>query len=186
MLFLLFVSMISVQAQNEHLSFKGVPINGTLNHYVQQMRQKGFTLIKTGKSEAILRGDFAGIKDCEVGVYTLDAMDLVSNIGVIFPSQITWARLEEDYQSLKRNLTTKYGRPSEIVEKFDDKYVDDDNDRMYALKFDKCHYYSIWTTDLGDIELSLQRDEYMKCYVFLKYYDRLNGEAVHKIIMEDL
>lgn len=177
---------LCVFAQNEHLSFKGVPIDGTLNHYVQEMRQKGFTLVKTGKSEAILRGDFAGIKGCEVGVYTLDAMDLVSNIGVIFPYQITWARLEGDYQSLKRNLTSKYGRPTECVEKFDNKYVDDDSDRMYALEFDKCHYYTIWSTELGDIELSLQRDESLRCYVFLKFFDRLNSNAVQDIIMEDL
>ena len=184
--FFLFVMMGSAHAQNEHLSFKGVPIDGKLNHYVQEMRQKGFTLIKTGKSEAILRGDFAGIKDCEVGVYTLDAVDLVSSIGVIFPSQITWARLESDYQALKRNLTTKYGRASECVEKFDYKYIDDDDDRLYALKFDKCRYYTIWTTELGDIELSLQRDDYRHCYVFLKYYDRINGEAIQNVIMEDL
>lgn len=175
-----------VYGQTSHLSFKGVPIDGTLSHYVQAMRQKGFTLVKTGKGEAILRGDFAGIKGCEVGVYTLDAMDLVSNIGVIFPSQINWARLESDYKALKGNLIDKYGRPSECVEKFDDRYVDDDNDRLHALKFDKCHYYTIWSTELGDIELSLQRDEVLHCYVFLKYYDRINGNAVQDVIMEDL
>lgn len=184
--FLLALSSLITYAQDGHLSFKGVPIDGTLNHYVQEMRQKGFTLVKTGKGEAILRGDFAGIKGCEIGVYTLDAMDLVSNIGVIFPNQITWARLESDYQVLKSNLTDKYGRPKECVEKFDDRYVDDDNDRMHALKFDKCHYYTIWSTELGDIELSLQRDELLHCYVFLKYYDRINSNAVQNVIMEDL
>lgn len=150
------------------------------------MRQKGFTLVKTGKSEAILRGDLAGIKGCEVGVYTLDAMDLVSNIGVIFPNQITWTRLEGDYKTLKNNLTSKYGCPSECVEKFDDRYVDDDSKRLYALKFDKCHYYTIWLAELGDIELSLQRDELLHCYVFLKYFDHLNSNAVQDVIMEDL
>lgn len=177
---------LSAYGQSNHLSFKGVPIDGPLDHYVQEMRQKGFTLVKTGKGEAILQGDFAGFKGCEVGVYTLDAIDLVSNIGVFFPNQINWSRLESDYEALKRNLAEKYGSPQECVEKFDDRFVDDDNDRMHALKYDKCHFYTIWATELGDIELSLQRDEMLRCYVFLKYYDRINSDAVHNVIMEDL
>ena len=183
---LAFASLFYGWAQADHLSFKGVPIDGTLDHYVKEMRQKGFTLVNTEKGYATLRGDFAGIKGCEVIVSTLDAVDLVSNIGVIFPAQITWARLEGDYLSLKRDLTTKYGQPSECVERFDSPFVDDDSDRLYSLKLDKCQYYTIWSTELGDIELSLQRDELLHCYVFLKYYDRVNDNVIHNTILEDL
>lgn len=181
-----FASLFYGWSQTGHLSFKGVPIDGALDHYVKEMRQKGFTLVNTEKGCATLRGDFAGIKGCEVVVSTLDAVDLVSNIGVIFPVQITWARLEGDYLSLKRDLTTKYGQPTECVERFDNLYIDDDNNRLYSLKLDRCHYYSVWSTELGDIELSLQRDELLNCYVFLKYYDRANDSVIHDVILEDL
>ena len=183
---LLFVPLFYSWAQTEHLSFKGVPIDGTLNNYVQEMRQKGFTIINTEKGCATLRGDFAGIKGCEICVYTLDAVDLVSNIGVFFPSQITWTRLEGDYLTLKRDLTTKYGQPSECVERFDNNRGKDDNDKLYCLKLDHCQYYTVWSTELGDIELSLQRDEYLNCYVFLKYYDKINDSIIHNAILEDL
>lgn len=183
---LTFASLFYGRAQTGHLSFKGVPIDGTLDHYVKEMRQKGFTLVNTEKGYATLRGDFAGIKDCEVNVCTLDAVDLVSNIGVIFPAQITWTRLEGDYRSLKRDLTTKYGQPSECVERFDSPYIDDDSDRLHSLMFDTCRYYTVWSTELGDIELSLQRDELLHCYVFLKYYDRANDSVIHDAILEDL
>ena len=33
---------LSAYGQSNHLSFKGVPIDGPLDHYVQEMRQKEF------------------------------------------------------------------------------------------------------------------------------------------------
>ena len=47
------------QAQ-EHLTFKGVPIDGTLDTYVANMKKAGFTFIGENDGIALLRGDFAG------------------------------------------------------------------------------------------------------------------------------
>ena len=47
---LLFVSTIfisSAQDKSEHLSFKGVPIDGTLNEYVSKMKAAGFSYLGT-------------------------------------------------------------------------------------------------------------------------------------------
>ena len=56
------------QTESPHLSFKGVPIDGTLNDYVQKMKQKGFTYLGTEDGIALLKGDFAAYKGCTVGV----------------------------------------------------------------------------------------------------------------------
>lgn len=85
---LLFANTIlisSAQDKSEHLSFKGVPINGTLNEYVSKMKTAGFSYLGTQDGTAILQGDFAGFKSCTVGVSTLKAVNVVSTIGVIFP-----------------------------------------------------------------------------------------------------
>ena len=44
-LFLAFtiVATAFAQEESEHLTFKGVPIDGTLNEYVTKMKQAGFT-----------------------------------------------------------------------------------------------------------------------------------------------
>lgn len=76
--------MANLSAQ-EHLSFKGVPIDGTLSEYTQQMLNKGFELIATENGVSVMSGDFAGYKGCEVGVCSLNGKDLVSKIGVVFP-----------------------------------------------------------------------------------------------------
>ncbi len=78
--------MSFAQIDSEHLSFKGVPIDGTLNEYVSKMKTAGFSYLGTQDGTAILQGDFAGFKSCTVGVSTLKAVNVVSTIGVIFPS----------------------------------------------------------------------------------------------------
>ena len=71
------------------------------------------------KSEHLsFKGDFAGFKSCTVGVSTLKAVNVVSTIGVIFPSHDDWSSLERDYDHLKSMLTQKYGEPNEVVEQF--------------------------------------------------------------------
>ena len=69
---------------SKHLSFKGVPLDGTLDQYVSKMKQTGFKHLSTKDGMAMLQGDFAGYKDCYVGVSTLKQKDLVHKIGVLF------------------------------------------------------------------------------------------------------
>jgi len=156
---ILLISVMSL-AQNpktEHLSFKGVPIDGPLTEYVSKMKQSDFTHLGTEGGADGLKGDFAGYKDCVVAVSTLKQTDLVHKIAVVFPDRETWAILYGDYSNLKEMLTEKYGKPSDIVEKFDGRQYSqsaDDARKMSEVKFDKCKYYSIWQTERGDIELS--------------------------------
>ena len=67
------------------MSFKGVPIDGTLNEYVAKMKQSGFQYLGSEDGTAMLKGDFAGYKNCHVGVTTLNKMDLVHKILRDFP-----------------------------------------------------------------------------------------------------
>ena len=90
------------QTANEHLTFKGVPIDGSLNEYVSKMKSAGFSYLGTQDGTAILQGDFAGFKGCLIGVSTLKNSDVVNTIGVIFPEKDDWSSLEETYQHLKR------------------------------------------------------------------------------------
>ncbi|GAP43596.1 hypothetical protein TBC1_111752 [Lentimicrobium saccharophilum] len=162
------LSIITSFAQtqsSDHLTFKGVPIDGTLNEYVAKMKQNGFTLVKIKDGVAILRGDFAASKDCIVGVAALKQEDLVSKITVIFPERDTWSSLEGNYFNLKEMLTQKYGEPSECVERFDT-YSEprDDNARMHEVEMDKCKYFTIYKTDKGIIELSIDHDSIFSCF----------------------
>ena len=135
-LFILMLSFatIALNAQTtEHLKFKGVPIDGTLEAYTKQMNLNGFTLTSSQNGIALFIGDFAGFKDCKVGVNTLNQKNLVYKIGVKFLDKSTWAGLNGDYQSLKSMLTEKYGKPTKELAKFETSYIpNNDNDPFYV------------------------------------------------------
>jgi hypothetical protein len=172
---------------SKHLTFKGVPLDGTLTQYVQKMKQNGFLHTKTDNGVAMLQGDFAGYKDCLVGVSTLKQIDLVHKIGVIFPDRDTWSALSGNYFSLKELLIEKYGKPTENVERFDATYQpDDDNSKLHEVQFDNCKYYAIWVTDKGKIELSIDHKSVTSCFVKLVYYDKINSAAIKKQALDDL
>ena len=189
---LCFVLTMTSIAQNnnektEHMTFKGVPIDGTLNEYVSKMKQSGFTLIETEDGVAILQGDFAAYKDCIIGVATLKGKDLVSKITVIFPEQETWSSLSSNYYNLKELLTEKYGEPSEIIEKFDTySEPDDDGDRMHAVKMDNCKYYTTFELENGSIQISIDHQSVMSCFVRLSYFDKINSEKIRQKAIDDL
>jgi hypothetical protein len=188
-LILTLTTMLTFAQTSEHLSFKGVPIDGTLNEYVSKMKQSGFTNLSTENGTALLSGDFAGYKDCIVGVSTLKQKDLVYKIGILFPEKDIWSTLSGNYFDLKQMLTEKYGKPSDVLEKFDvPSYSQpkDDNAKMYEVQFDRCKYYSIWQTDKGDIQLSIDHNSVISCFVKLTYFDKINSDIIKAKAKDDL
>ncbi|MBR4553920.1 MAG: hypothetical protein IKO20_09435 [Bacteroidaceae bacterium] len=175
------------QTENPHLTFKGVPIDGTLNQFVQKMRLKGFTFMGTQDGITLLEGDFAGYKGCIVGVSTLDKKDLVNMIVVMFPELNTWSSLYGNYSTLKELLTEKYGRPSDVIEKFEG-YSEprDDNSRMHEVKMDRCKYISVFETSKGTIELQIAHGELLNCFIVLRYLDKINGNEIRQQALDDL
>lgn len=191
-LFTLFIVCLTMMAwaQNkpvEHLTFKGVSIDGTLNEFVLKMKQNGFTLVKTENGIAYLKGDFAAYKDCYVGVTTLKQKDLVSKIGVVFPECTNWSSLSSNYFNLKELLTQKYGEPTECVEKFDTySEPNSDGDKFMYLKLEQCKYITIFETEKGTIQLSIETDGATIGFVLLNYFDKTNTETVRAKALDDL
>lgn len=172
----------------QHLSFKCVPINGTLQEYTNAMVKAGFHYEGTQDGVSILSGDFAGYKGCTVGVSTLKNLDVVSRIAVLFPNKNTWSAVHGDYEHLKAMLTEKYGTPSDSQERFKKYTGNYDNSLvMYALKDEEYVWFTTFTTELGDIGLTIMAGtEYGTACVRLSYYDKANSEKVHSAAMDDL
>ncbi|WP_205943789.1 hypothetical protein [Pedobacter aquae] len=176
-------------AQEKHLTFKDVPINGTMAEYISKMEENGFNHLATNLRIATLRGDFAGYKNCMLEVSTLWQKDLVHKIDVIFPFKETWSALYGDYSGLKVMLTEKYGKPTEFMEKFVGPHaIDDDRAKMSLVKIGNCKYYAIWRSDQGDIKLSIEHRNHQnyQCFVQLTYLDKVNSQIVKEKTLTDL
>lgn len=171
----------------EHMTFKGVPIDGTLNEFVLKMKKSGFSHINTEDGVAMLKGDFAAYKDCIVGVVTLNQKDLVSKITVIFSECNTWSSLSSNYYNLKELLSEKYGEPSEVVEEFDtNREPEDDNSKMHELGMNRCKYYSNYETKNGSIQLVIENDGFSASFVRLSYFDKINSKIIRAKAIDDL
>ena len=179
------IIMGGIMAQ-EHLTFKGVPINGTLKQYTAAMVKAGFKSEGIEDGMSILSGDFAGFKDCYVGVATLKNCDVVNRISVLFPEKETWSALLGDYEHLKDLLTEKYGTPDHESEEFT-RHVHSDNSKIFAVNNGEIEWYAVYSTDLGDIELTLVGGTIgYKARVMLTYWDAKNSKAVRQNALDDL
>lgn len=187
------IVMIS-EEESEHLFFKGVPIDGSLEEYVARMKYVGFEYQgKQDDSTVVLQGDFAGFKNCKVGVAAIQPLGIVNQITVSFPEREDWPSLERDYNALKALLTEKYGKPSECVEEFLGLYSRElgnntEGDKLMALSMDACTWRAVYRVPKGRIELSVENHGGMigESRVVLRYYDKINSEAVKQQALDDL
>lgn len=182
----LFSVLVSVcSAQTNHMKFKGIPMEGTLNSFVQKLKDKGFTYIGAQDGMAILKGEFAATKGCTIGVARFEDRDQVNLVAVIFPEKDSWTGITQSYYGLKEMLTEKYGEP-ESVETFSDREPSSDFLKFHALLNDECHYISEFTVENGKIQLTMAKQNYDSAAVILRYIDKANADETRKKVMDDL
>ncbi len=84
------------------LTFKGIPITGSLQEFGTKLVNAGFRNAGNG----VYIGDFAGYRQCKV---TPVGSNPVYEVRVDFPVISDWDSLEKSYDSLQASLTQKYG-----------------------------------------------------------------------------
>lgn len=167
-----------IQETPEHLLFKGIPITGSRQSFVDKLQQLGFKPTYDFGNSSALQGAFAGYDRCNIYVMASKREDLVHTIGVTFPERDKWSLLSSNYFSLKELLIQKYGNPTTCVEMFQSEpEPDDDQMKMLFTNMDKCIYKTTFETHNGTITLSIVHskvDFHNFCYINLLYTDRRN------------
>jgi len=176
------------QAQTNHLKFKGVPINGTLEQFTRQLVKKGCTLQNINESVSYLRGDVSKYKDCIILCMASPMCNsLVYQVSILSSECTTWEGLDglyTMYRGLKKLLIQKYGEPAMCYEEFtsDTEPEDDETKFLYAC-MKKCLFSSVFQLAEGEITLGIAPGE---CRIMLIYKDKINSEKVAKKEAEDL
>jgi hypothetical protein len=57
---------------------------------------------------------------------------------------------------------------------------------MHEVKFDNCKYYTTYETEKGSIQLSIEHDGVLSCFVTLAYYDKINGDIIRARAIDEL
>lgn len=176
---------LAMSAQTNHMKFKGIPMEGTLQNFTNKLKMKGYTPMGIKDGVSLLKGEFAGYKDCKI-IAISDKSGMICKVVVVFPSMDRWSELDNCYNKDKSMLTEKYGAPEICEEGFQSNYADDDNKKMHELKMDRCKYITNFVCDEGDILLELSHESVFSCFVQLSYFDKVNQDKLRKKIMDDL
>jgi hypothetical protein len=168
---LLFIS-IAVFGQNvNHIKFRDIAVDGELSQFVSKLKNIGYSLESTTKDNAsILKGTFLGKKG-DLFVISSPKTKTVWKVAFYFREDDSWKSLKYDYESLKEQLTKKYGEP-ESFEFFSNPYYEGDGYETQALKKDKCTFVSYYITKIGSIKLEISSF----CQILISYEDKINSE----------
>ena len=173
--FTMLFAVISLMAQ-EHLSFKGIPIEGSMTAFCQKLKAKGFTSIGSENNLTLFTGDFTG-RNATVGVTATDDGKDVFAVVVLFDPSGEWNALINTYDYYKDLYTRKYGKPAISKEK--NPALSDSNTALMAeVHQGTVVYGSAWEVTGGDIQLSIEKSSGVyKGMVMIRYRDSQNVEA---------
>ena len=165
---------ISCFAQ-EHLSFKGIPITGSMTEFCKKLSQKGFTEISSDNNTTFFLGDFTG-RDATVAVGASDDGKSVYTVVVLFDSSGEWNELTNTYDYYKDIYTRKYGKTSFCKEK-NPAYSKSNICLMAEVDQGTVVWASQWKSKGGTIELSIEKaNGVYEGMVVIRYRDEQNVE----------
>lgn len=182
--FIILLATVNIMAQ-EHLSFKGIPIEGSMTEFCKKLKTKGFTPIGQENSVTLFSGDFTG-REATVGVTATDDGKNVFAVVVLFNPSKEWNTLVNTYDYYKDLYTRKYGEPTISKEK--NPALSDSNTALMAeVHQGRVVYGSAWEVTGGDIQLSIEKSSGVyEGMVMIRYRDSQNVEAKIQNDLEDI
>ncbi len=182
-IFALLLGSINLIGQ-EHLLFKGIPIEGSMNEFCQKLKAKGFTSIGSGQNYTKFEGVFTG-RNATVNVISADGQS-VYGVDVTFKASEEWNALVDIYDYYKELYIRKYGKPTASKE-LNPAYIESNSILMTQLYQGTVEWHSIWKAQGGYIELSIEKTSgFYEGVVVIRYRDSQNVEAKIQKDLEEI
>ena len=173
------------QSSSEHLTFKGIPIEGSMSEFCQKLKAKGFTSIGSENNLALFIGDFTG-RNATIGVTATDDGKNVFAVVVFFDPSGEWNTLVNTYDYYKDLYTHKYGSPTISKEK-NPARSDSNAALMAEVHQGTVVWGCVWDLTGGDIELSIKKTSgFYEGMVVIRYRDSQNVETKIQKDLEDI
>ena len=153
----------------EHLSFKGIPITGSMTSFCQKLKTKGFVQIGSEGNIRLFKGDFTG-RQATVGAVAADNGQDVFTVAVFFDETGNWNTLVNTYEHYKDLYIEKYGNPTQCVENNPSR-SDSNTSLMYELFQGRVTYACIFEAPGGLIQISIEKGNSNDGFVMIKYQD---------------
>lgn len=179
-----FLAAISMVAQ-EHLAFKGIPIEGSMREFCQKLKAKGYTPILQENDISSFSGEFTS-RQVEVYVNAANNGENVYCVGVFLDPDSEWNSLTTDYFYYKDLYTRKYGEPT-IAREYNPAYSDSNTALMSELNRGTVDYSSTWKVKGGLITIAIRKSfEIYEGRVIIAYSDTQSREAKIQSDLNDI
>lgn len=185
LLFALVLACISLCGfSQEHLSFKGIPITGSISTFCQKLKAKGFVLQASQGNIRFFKGDFTG-RQATVGVVAADNGQDVFTVAVFFDESDSWNTLVNTYEHYKDLYIEKYGQPTQCVEN-NPSSRDSNTSLMYELYQGRVTYACVFEAPGGAIQISIEKGNINDGFVLIKYQDAQNVNAKRQSDLDEI
>ena len=175
---------LQISAQ-EHLCFKGEPIDGEVSSFVRKLNKLGFKTLDSDDEGYFLEGMFSG-HNSALFVESSLISHTPHTVYVKQEAIEDWASLIHDYSALKKGLTLKYGNPILVKEEFRSPYKEGDGSEYMAFKGGYADWHSRFDAQVGIIDLYIREQTYGELSVVLKYEDTANAQKAVQELTSDL
>lgn len=158
--------------QENHLTFKGIPIDGSVESFAAKLKQDGYTEeYISDNGTIVLKGQFAN-EDCGIFLLPTPQTKTIWKVAVIFDKKYTsWSSIKTDFNEFKDLFVKKYGKLTHDYHFFSSPYYEGDGYEMSALELDKCRYWASFTMPEGYISIKLISPG----QIALGYEDKVNS-----------
>lgn len=187
---LLFGSATESFAQNEHLKFAGIPLDGTITQFHQKLIAKGYTIDKDANSKDNVRrykGTFAG-EQCDIAIFFDEHTKIVYRAKVLI-SELSEEIAEQKYSSMKSRLIKKYDESSSLHTTGERDGLETFSIIPMREKYNE--YLTRWKNSYGEIDIyrAKNADNFNYPYHFylhIDYADQISSDAHEKNVEDDL
>ena len=151
----------------EHMTFQGIPIDGTIKSFHKQMKKHGFKLDFRLEDGYSYRGRYITNNDVIIVLFSpkskkVQGIAISVNFREMADSK-SWQRVKEYYDYVVTLFSEKYDTAKkEITACFEPPYEEGDGNEVEGIITGKCHYSTLFVTPQGKIEVEIESSGYVQ------------------------
>jgi len=174
-LFLCGLSFVTIYAQDSHLKFMGIELNGTITQFQNKLAAKGVTVSNISNSlpagTRAFKGTFSG-NDADIYVYYNTRTKIVYRAKAVIDCY-GQDRVLQEKNEMEAKLDAKYGTENKASELVKDEY---------GHEFEQCLY----NVDNGIIGTMITSSSYGTTGVFFYHVDYYDKDNYNQNISEEM
>lgn len=187
---LLFLTGFAALAQGlssqDHLLFKGIPIDGEPTKVCRSLQDQGFSLLGSRDGIIGLTGRFAGFDGSVISI--LSDEGCVWKVVVDFTGHDNWSSVKRQYELFKKSYVKKYG-VEPVCSEFFPNYVQEGSGReASAFRDETGEWQSVFQLGSGSVVMSVRPvvSGPGKLFLRLEYIDEFNSFMHDNALMNDI